>query len=85
MSVKMCIRDSSYPATGSDGGFFNVLRRDLDLAVTQLRPALTPVNVCGYPYRALAGIGLQNVQLTVWRQEKKAAGSRPDPGHGAAR
>lgn len=63
----------SYPATGSDGGFFNVLRRDLELAVTQLRPALTPVNVCGYPYRALAGIGLQNVQLTVWRQEKKAA------------
>lgn len=63
----------SYPSTGSDGSLFKVLQRDLGLAVTDLRPALTPVNVHDYPYRELSGIGLSHVQLTVWRQEKKAA------------
>lgn len=63
----------SYPATGSDGSFFDVLRRDLNLDITALRPALTPVSVCGYPYHALSGISLQNVQLTLWRQDRKIA------------
>ena len=63
----------SYPATGSDGSFFSVLQRDLDLAVTRLRPALTPVNVYDYPYGELSGISLPDVQLTVWRQERKIA------------
>lgn len=63
----------SYPSTGSDGSLFPVLQRDLKLSVTDLRPALTPVSVCGYPYRELSGIGLSDVHLTVWRQEKKIA------------
>ena len=33
---------SSYPSTGSDGSFFDVLRRDLDLAIVTPRPALAP-------------------------------------------
>ncbi len=63
----------SYPSTGSDGSFFQILKRDLNLPVTNLQPALTPVNVTKYPYSALSGIGLENVRLTVWRQQRKAA------------
>ncbi|MGN0658335.1 MAG: NAD(P)/FAD-dependent oxidoreductase [Emergencia sp.] len=70
----------SYPSTGSDGSFFRVIRRDLDMDVTELRPALTPVNVTGYPYAALAGIALQNVHLSVFsadtgRKKAEASGS----------
>ncbi len=63
----------SYPSTGSDGSFFDVLRRDLNLEITELRPALTPVNVCGYPYKALSGIALPGARLSVWREDRKIA------------
>ncbi|MBQ6622211.1 MAG: aminoacetone oxidase family FAD-binding enzyme [Mogibacterium sp.] len=53
----------SYPGTGSDGGMFDVLRRDLGLAVTPLLPGLLPVEVAEYPYAELAGITLPDCEV----------------------
>ena len=61
----------SYPSTGSDGSMFTVLQRDLNLEITELRPALTPVNVLGYPYRELAGLAFEEVHLSLWRNDRK--------------
>lgn len=61
----------SYPTTGSDGAMFSVLQRELDLEITELRPALAPVYVIDYPYKELAGLAFENVHLSVWRNGKK--------------
>ena len=55
---------ASYPATGSDGSFFEVLRRDLGLCIAKPRPALTPVYVQDYRYAGLSGISFQDVEIT---------------------
>lgn len=61
----------SYPTTGSDGAMFFVLQRELDLEITELRPALAPVYVIDYPYGELAGLAFENTHLSVWRNGKK--------------
>ena len=58
----------SYPSTGSDGNLFPVLTRDLDVQISPLAPALTPVFVENYPYRQLTGISFENAELQLWRQ-----------------
>lgn len=58
----------SYPSTGSDGNLFPVLKRDLDVRISPLAPALTPVFVENYPYRQLTGISFENAELQLWRQ-----------------
>lgn len=58
----------SYPSTGSDGNLFPVLKRDLDVQITPLAPALTPVFVENYPYGQLSGISFENAELQLWRQ-----------------
>ncbi len=58
----------SYPSTGSDGNLFPVLTRDLDVRISPLAPALTPVFVENYPYRQLTGISFENAELQLWRQ-----------------
>ncbi len=63
----------SYPGTGSDGSLLELLARDLQIRVVTPHPALTPVNVCGYPYRCLSGISLKDVQLRVLRSGRKIA------------
>ena len=58
----------SYPSTGSDGNLFPVLTRDLDVQISPLAPALTPVFVENYPYGQLSGISFENAELQLWRQ-----------------
>lgn len=60
----------SYPTTGSDGSMFRILQHGLNLAVTELRPALTPINVADYPYRDLSGIAFEQAELSLWRGGK---------------
>ena len=55
---------ASYPSTGSDGTFLKILERDLGLAVTELKPALTPVYVQDYRYSELSGTGFDAVSAT---------------------
>lgn len=54
----------SYPATGSDGSLFPLLE-GLGLSVVPPRPALVPIHPAGYPYKELAGIGLEEVTVSV--------------------
>ena len=46
----------SYPKTGSDGSMFDVLRRDLELEIAPLRPALAPLEIIDHPYSEIAGL-----------------------------
>ena len=55
---------ASYPATGSDGSFMEVLKRDLDVKMTALKPALAPVFVENYPYSDLSGISFNDVTVS---------------------
>lgn len=64
----------SYPVTGSDGSFFQVLT-ELGLKIRPPKPSLTPVHVRDYPYTSLAGISLEKVTLSLpggSQQEKKS-------------
>ena len=55
----------SYPSTGSNGQMFDVLRRDLDIAITELSPGLVPILPEEYPYEDLAGITLPSVRISI--------------------
>ena len=63
----------SYPTTGSDGSFFNVLRSDLGIEITELKPSLTPIQVNEYPYAELSGISFENIRTSIWDGDKKIA------------
>jgi len=54
----------SYPATGSDGSFFSVLK-EMGIEISALSPALVPVFVTQYPYQSLAGISFQRAWVTI--------------------
>ncbi|MCQ2546733.1 MAG: aminoacetone oxidase family FAD-binding enzyme [Clostridia bacterium] len=56
---------ASYPATGSDGSFTEVLKRDLGLQVTELKPALAPVYVQNYPFSDISGVSLADVEISA--------------------
>lgn len=60
----------SYPTTGSDGSFFNVLRNDLGIEITELKPSLTPIQVNEYPYSELSGISFENIHTSIWHKDK---------------
>ncbi|MDD7719419.1 MAG: aminoacetone oxidase family FAD-binding enzyme [Eubacteriaceae bacterium] len=68
----------SYPATGSDGSFFQIMKRDLDIKITRLKPSLSPVNVYNYPYEELSGISFPHASLTLWRNGKKVSQNTND-------
>ena len=66
----------SYPTTGSDGSFFNVLSEDLNINITELKPSLTPIQVNEYPYGELSGISFESIHTSIWHKDKTApAGS----------
>lgn len=56
---------ASYPSTGSDGTFFDVLSRDLGLDIVTPAPALTPVFAQDFKYEKLAGVSFDDVRITL--------------------
>lgn len=54
----------SYPATGSDGSMFPILE-SLGLKIVSPRPALVPITVQGYPYKALRGISFPSALVRI--------------------
>ena len=54
---------ASYPTTGSDGTFLQVLKNDLGVEITELHPALSPMYVHNYPFEELSGISFKNAGL----------------------
>jgi predicted Rossmann fold flavoprotein len=51
---------------------FEVLQRDLCIAVSPLSPALVPVIPEEYPYEELAGISLPHVRVSIHRDGQKS-------------
>lgn len=60
----LCCGGASYPATGSDGSVFSILK-NLGVKQIPLKPALVPIVVDFYPYRNLAGVAIQQVRLKI--------------------
>lgn len=62
---------ASYPATGSDGTFFKIIKEELGIAVTELRPALAPVYVQDYRFAELSGVSFPDARLTCGEHETR--------------
>lgn len=86
---------SSYPATGSDGSFLEILTAfskgmGNPLEIVRPRPALTPVFPKQYPYGALSGLSFPYVSITLqakglqdgMKREIRASGSLLFTHHG---
>lgn len=64
---------SSYPATGSDGSFFNILERDLGLSIVSPKPALAPVYVQDFAYEDLAGVSFDDISVSCGKHSFRGA------------
>ena len=62
----------SYPSTGSDGSIFKILYDNLDIRITELKPALSSIQVKNYPYGELSGISFNNALVSIWHDGRKA-------------
>jgi hypothetical protein len=60
----------SYPATGSNGEGYE-LARSAGHTITNVRPALVPLETGGNMAQQLQGLTLKNVRATVWVNDKK--------------
>ncbi|NTW34202.1 MAG: aminoacetone oxidase family FAD-binding enzyme, partial [Bacteroidetes bacterium] len=61
---------ASYPATGSSGDGYPIAR-SIGHKVTDIRPALVPVETKGEIAKNLQGLSLVNVKVNVWIDGKK--------------
>ena len=71
-NVVIATGGASFPKTGSDGTFFDVLKRDLDINITSLTPALSPLQIKYYPYAELSGL---SVDGAISARGKKSEGA----------
>ncbi|MBN1503631.1 MAG: NAD(P)/FAD-dependent oxidoreductase [Candidatus Eisenbacteria bacterium] len=71
-AVVLATGGASYPATGSTGDGYELVR-SAGHTVVPIRPALVPVETAGRTARNLQGLSLKNVTLSVWVDEKKRA------------
>ena len=60
----------SYAQLGSDGTGYH-LAKALGHKIIEPRPALTDVRLANNPYKEISGVSVQNVMLTIWRDNKK--------------
>lgn len=51
---------ASYPKTGSDGSIYPILKK-LGLEIIEPKPALVPLFVKDFPYKALSGISVEDI------------------------
>lgn len=66
--VIMATGGMSYPVTGSDGKGFDILRK-YGHTITNLSPALVPMNVKEEFAKELQGLSLKNVDISFYRNE----------------
>lgn len=59
----------SYPTTGSSGDGYR-FAEELGHNIIPPAPALTPICIKNYDFSNLAGISLQNAELSLWRKNK---------------
>lgn len=70
-SIIVATGGCSYPTTGSDGQFFDVLKNVSDIDITPLKPALAAIRVRDYGYTELSGISFRNVKVRILPDPKK--------------
>ena len=63
---------ASYPTTGSDGTFLQVLKNALGVEITELHPALSPIYVQNYTFEALSGISFKNAGLKIFNKNSSS-------------
>ena len=69
-AVILATGGKSYPSTGSDGNFFQILKK-WGHQVTTLAPGLVPINTKEDWPRELQGLALKNVVLTLYKKTPK--------------
>ena len=69
-AVILATGGKSYPSTGSDGNFFQILKK-WGHQVTALAPGLVPINTKEDWPRDLQGLALKNVVLTLYKKTPK--------------
>ncbi len=62
----------SYPATGSDGGFFSVLE-GMGFKIVPATPALVPIYVNDYLYQSLSGISFDKAEASIGSVRNRGA------------
>lgn len=60
----------SYAQLGSDGKGYRIAEK-LGHTIIEPRPALTDIRLKNTPYRAISGVSVQNIELTIWHDGKK--------------
>ena len=60
----------SYSQLGSDGSGY-ALAKYFKHEIIEPRPALTDVRLARSPYKEIAGVSVQDIGLTIWRDQKK--------------
>lgn len=69
-SVILCTGGCSYPATGSDGDGYKLVR-PLGHTIQPVMPALVPIETEGNLAQRMQGLSLKNVKAAVWVNGKK--------------
>lgn len=70
-SIIICTGGKSYPATGSTGDGYE-LARQAGHTITPATPALVPLTTTGDIATKLQGLGLKNVNVSVWSDGRKS-------------
>lgn len=60
----------SYPKTGSDGTGYSLAEK-LGHSIIEPRPALTDIRIKENGFKVLAGLSTKQIEITVWRNQKK--------------
>jgi predicted Rossmann fold flavoprotein len=60
----------SYPSTGSTGEGYD-FAESFGHSIAEIGPALAPVRIKDYPFSKLAGISLQNAEVSIFRGKKE--------------
>lgn len=76
-ALVIAVGGKSYPSTGSTGDGYK-LASSLGHTIIEPRPGLTPLYIYDYPFGELAGISLENIEITQWRNDKKIGTWRGD-------
>lgn len=69
--VIMATGGVSYPVTGSDGKGFEILKK-YGHTITDLRPALVPMNIKEEYAKELQGLSLKNITFSLFRTDKSS-------------
>jgi len=73
----LCSGGAAYPATGSSGDGYEFAQK-LGHKIISPRPALAPIEILEGWAKELPGLGLKNVEVRVWQNNKKQESARGD-------